>query len=104
MRMHYERVISAVQQIGPDVRSRLQAGAPNECGTIRRRDANLKTEVIVENNEMTADEVSTQPPVKPGDDGTADCWQMRSNAERDGLKVERDELKELSAPASGGIR
>lgn len=51
--------------------------------------------MTVQNKEITEDEVSAQPPVKPGDDGSADVLADALKAERDNLKAERDELKEL---------
>ncbi|HKD08147.1 MAG TPA: nucleotide exchange factor GrpE [Bryobacteraceae bacterium] len=54
-------------------------------------DANLKKEVTLEHNEMQADQETAKP--LAGETANEDLDRVR--AERDGFKVERDELKDL---------
>jgi len=54
-------------------------------------DANLKKEVTLEHNEMQADQETAKP--LAGETANEDLDRLR--AERDGFKVERDELKDL---------
>jgi len=70
-----------------------RSAARSRLFSSRGRDVNLKLNVIVEDNEMKAEEASVNDASAKDPNGTADSELFR--VERDGYRIERDELKDL---------